>query len=253
MLDNAHHHHVPTQPSTTTPALSAPPPDEPLPPNEPLPHRDPASRTEVANRLLDIAARKQFTAFSGRIPLDDLRSLGVSGALEAIRKWDGRGQFEAFAMQRIQWAVLRGVRREILRDAKPEVGDETAALLAAQHTLREPEGLSQDVEHDAERIRLRRAIQDLPAPEDAVMARHCYLDESFIEIADALGLRRSTVHDAYHRARSRLEHLFGPRPEATAHLQEPEIPRGETSSRRRVAQKDRKNDPRAGFFGASPG
>ncbi len=114
VLDTVHRPHVsssPRHPSTPQP-LSAPA-------RGALP-----SRAEVVNHLLDVAARRFFGAFGGTVPVPELRSLGVPGAMEALHKWDGRGQFEAFAMQRIQWAVLRGVRREILRHQEPTTREE---------------------------------------------------------------------------------------------------------------------------------
>ena len=71
---------------------------------------------------------------------------------------------------------------------------------------------AEDVERDAERIRLRRAIDALPDPARAVMVRHYYNDETFEEIAAAIGVSRSTLFDVHKRALLTLLQRF--RPEA---------------------------------------
>lgn len=65
-----------------------------------------------------------------------------------------------------------------------------------------------DVEDEVERVRLRRAVGDLPDPQRAVVERHHYAGETFEEIAAALGMKRSTVFNLHGRAVERLREIF---------------------------------------------
>jgi RNA polymerase sigma factor (sigma-70 family) len=173
--------------------------------------------------------------------LDDLVGYAGVGAAEALRKWDGRGSFEGFAIQRIRWAILQGIRAWLAGRPDGAAHDGERALLATETAAESidqtpeersmtPRELSQraawayrlelslaeeearaladpdqDVEHDSDRLRVRRAIARLPPPEDQVLQRHCYQHESFQEIASALAMSKSTVGDAYARAVRRLQ------------------------------------------------
>jgi RNA polymerase sigma factor (sigma-70 family) len=210
--------------------------------------RGPRSNLEVANRLAEVVARRYSEAFERHIGLDELRELARKGAADALDKWDGRGHFEPFAMQRIRWAIISGARRWFLRHAAlpPAPGDHAlvATGQAADSVDETPEELElaprdladqslvryrldlrlareeaeyaadqdQNPEHAADRLRVRRAVAALPPPEDEVVKRHAYEDESFQEIADALSLSKSTVGDAYHRGVRRLQEWLDPPP-----------------------------------------
>ena len=212
--------------------------------------RGPPSLLEIANQLVKTLSKTYFAAFGGTVDIGDLRSFAGLGAAEALRKWDGRGAFDPFAAQRIRWAILRSVRRQILRHL-PETGrEEGCALVAAERTadaydqgigeapvaLPSPQELvdeaasafrlelarvdeevtevadpAGDVESTAERMKVRRAIGRLPPPENVVLERHVYEGETIAEIADGLVMSRSTVHDVYRRGLQRLVDMFSPK------------------------------------------
>jgi RNA polymerase sigma factor FliA len=69
-----------------------------------------------------------------------------------------------------------------------------------------------NIEREADRMRLRRAVGALPELERAVVERHTYAGESFDEIAELTGAKRSTVFDLYTRAVQRLRSQFAPDP-----------------------------------------
>jgi RNA polymerase sigma factor for flagellar operon FliA len=179
--------------------------------------------------------------------MDDLRAFGRIGAMDAVKKWDGRGSFLPFTAQRIKWAMIDGLRREQKLSRARRVAPASAldALIAAERAsdaLGPPEeanaavnedfegdlvGLIEcvavgytlgviaadsraDLEEDAERIRLRRAVGALPEPERTVVERHDYADETFEEIAESLAMKLSTVFNLYSRAVNRLRKQFDP-------------------------------------------
>lgn len=179
--------------------------------------------------------------------MDDLRAFGRIGALDAAKKWDGRGSFLPFTAQRIKWAMIDGLRREQKLSRARRVAPAPAldALIAAEgasDALGPPEeveaGVNEDfegalvgliervavgytlgviaadsradLEEDAERIRLRRAVGALPEPERAVVERHDYAGETFEEIAESLAMKTFQVFSLYSRAVDRLRKQFDP-------------------------------------------
>lgn len=214
----------------------------------------PPSRVEVARRIADAIAKSLIAPFNGLVQVADLQSFAAEAAVEALHAWNGLGQFEGFAAQRIRWAVIKRVRREILRRLPGEEREEGCAAVAAERAVetfdRSPDEAAAplpspvelaaaaldayrvelacldevvevadpnaDVERTVERMKLRRAIQRLPVPENAIVERYVYVGENIVEIAKALGMRRSTVHDAYHRGIGRLLATLGEQPSPEA-------------------------------------
>lgn len=202
---------------------------------------------DQANQVLEAVARQFYAELHGAITFEDLRSMGAVGAATALARWDGRGSFGPFAVQRIRWAILDELRREMRRQKAPRARHEIAGVLATQeaaeaadretdHVLQEPEptlddlcrdaaaayyvevtagpgdgdALSADeqVERDSERIRVRRAISSMPPPLGQVVERHVYQGESFHEIGQALGMGKATAGDVYMRAVRWLREAF---------------------------------------------
>src|SRR5579871_5746250 len=65
----------------------------------------------------------------GKVPVDDLESIGNLALLDVARSWDpGRATFAAYATRRLRWAILDGVRRETHGRT---VASRAAALLAS--------------------------------------------------------------------------------------------------------------------------
>ena len=200
-----------------------------------------SSSIEIANRFAEGLARRYQVAFAGKIAIDELRGFAGMGAAEALHRWDGRGHFEPFAIQRIRWAILRGARRWLLKHPAPRAHAAEHALVATEQAADEADeatterrdlieqaalrfrmdlGLAEearqvadpapDIEHESDRLRVRAAIQRLPPPEDEVVRRHVYDEQSFQEVADALSLSKSTVADAFHRGVRRLRDQLDP-------------------------------------------
>ena len=88
------------------------------------------SRTSQAITLADQVAEQMFARFGRRIPLDDLQSLARTAAVDAANRWDGRGTFARFVVQRTRWGVCGAirVRRRLPAHPTPESLHTTAAL-----------------------------------------------------------------------------------------------------------------------------
>jgi RNA polymerase sigma factor (sigma-70 family) len=67
---------------------------------------------------------------------------------------------------------------------------------------------NEDVEANVERLRVLRAVAELPEPERSVLERHGYAGETFDEIAAAADMHRSTVFSVYTRALEKLRQSF---------------------------------------------
>lgn len=192
-------------------------------------------------------ATQMHARFGRRIAHQDLEALARPAGIEAAQRWDGRGMFPRYALQRIRWAVLDGLRRKrhrpIAGDApaacqtaaeviekvadglwteEPDAGaDRSQALRAllgrsaaaltveldAAGALPDPEG---DLDEVMDRLRVRRAVASLPEGERSVVERHGYEGETFEEIAAAGGESRATVFSRYTRALERLRRAFEP-------------------------------------------
>lgn len=205
----------------------------------------------LARRLAEIVAYEFRHAIQPHVDFDDLLGFAGEGVAVAMARWDGRGVLEAFVIQRARWAVLNGLRRHARKashaharddllaaavtqgaaEANPSpspsldgppsgppvvpemVGDAAAAYdLALDAAASHPS--ADDVERDAERMKLRRAMTDLPPPMPDILQRHYYMGETFDETAEALGMKRSTVFDIHGRAVKALRARLGADPPA---------------------------------------
>jgi RNA polymerase sigma factor for flagellar operon FliA len=86
--------------------------------------------------LVDVIARQLAREIGRSVELDDLRSMGQQGLLEAARRFDeGRGvSFRRFANYRVRGAMLDGVRKSapLPRRAHARVRALEAALLVSE-------------------------------------------------------------------------------------------------------------------------
>lgn len=201
----------------------------------------------AANRAMETIARHFHRRLKGAFELGELRSWAAKGAMDAMQKWDGSGHFEGFAMQRARWALLDGLRRQLRQDhranLRPRVGallaaEEAADLLpddlrggeehdapsiddaiadgAAAYTVElsaDEEALkvvdsSANVERDTDRMRARRAVEQLPEPLCRVVERHVYFGDTFADIGGMLEMSTSTVTDMFARAVRLLREQF---------------------------------------------
>ena len=190
------------------------------------------------DRLVELVARQMKRRVGDAATFEELYDLGVPGLAVAHHAWDGRGNFEQFAIERIRWSMIDGLRKRS-RDAQnmaivaaelaAEMHPRTAEQISAgtgdvQHAAEESiDEILEDagvplevdfdavekVENDVERIRLRRAISELPPPEDQVLERRLYEGETFQEVADALGLALTTTFEVYERGVQRVLRRFG--------------------------------------------
>ena len=208
--------------------------------------RRPTPEEKEVQRLLEVAARQYRKALGSAIDLDELRSMGAPAAALALQRWDGRGHFGDFALQRIRWGILDGLRKVARAARLGDARDEVSALVAAEraadgadaaekaeHEQGPPsvDSLLDDaviayeaeleaaelagdgpeqIEDAAERLRLRREIEALPAVQRMVMERYVYGLETFEQIGAALGITRSSAFDAYNRALQRLRKRLNP-------------------------------------------
>lgn len=86
--------------------------------------------------LVDIIGRQMARSIGASVELDDLRSFGREGLLDAARKFDsGRGvPFRAYANFRVRGAIIDGVRAmsQLPRRAYERVSGLSAALRASE-------------------------------------------------------------------------------------------------------------------------
>lgn len=199
-----------------------------------------ASLKGPRHRLLEIVARQMARRFGStiRLSVEDLYDLGVPGLARAHADWDGRGNFDPFAMQRIRWAIVDGLRKrsrddltmataaaELSAEQTPRTLDDLRGATfdlkgAAEETLDEVvdmggANLAMDlegadaVEDDVNRIRLLRAISALPPPEDLIMERYTYHGDTFEEVGKAVGMSSAAACKIYAKAVRTLRRQLG--------------------------------------------
>ncbi len=209
-------------------------------------NRRPTPEEKEALRLLEVAARQYHVVLGGVIELDELRSMGGPAATIALQRWDGRGHFGDFALQRVRWGILDELRKYARRMRLSDAADDVGALIAAERAADAAEAAEREgyeggppsvddllddavtgyvadidaaelpgegpehVEHGAERLRLRREIASLPTVQRMVMERYLYELETFQQIGDALGITAASAFEAYNRALRRLRKLLNP-------------------------------------------
>jgi RNA polymerase sigma factor for flagellar operon FliA len=97
--------------------------------------------------LVDLIARQLVRELGRSAELDDLRSMGHQGLLEAARRFDeGRGvTFRRFANYRVRGAMLDGVRKSapLPRRAYARIRALEAALLVAESASEDSAGAAQ--------------------------------------------------------------------------------------------------------------
>jgi RNA polymerase sigma factor for flagellar operon FliA len=80
--------------------------------------------------LVRIVARSLSRRLGGRVSVDDLTGIGNLALVEVTRSWDPtRAPFHAYAKQRLEWAILDGLRRETHARS---MAARAAALLASK-------------------------------------------------------------------------------------------------------------------------
>ncbi len=201
--------------------------------------------TKLRHRLIEIVARQMARRFGGSVSVDELYDLGVPGLATAQNIWDGRGRFEAFAMERIRWAAIDGLRKR-KREARTMAA--AAAELAAEQFAPAVEELTDSgvdvqrvaeedidqlldagaanfaidldgvggVEQDATRLQVRRAITELPPQQSFVMERYVYFGDTFEEVGKSLGMTAVAACKIHAKALLTLRRRLEPSRLATA-------------------------------------
>lgn len=193
---------------------------------------------EADLRLIELVARQMERRIGFRVPCSELQDLALPGLLLARKEWDGRGNANAYAMERARWAMIDGLRKRS-RDAltmalsatelaadrcsrtAQDAYDAPDPALAAEEAIDDlidtaAVNLAVDfaaattTELDADRIRLRRAITELPPPMDQILERHLYRGQTFAQVATELQLPLASVHDLHGRGVRQLTRQLGP-------------------------------------------
>lgn len=149
--------------------------------------------------LADEIAAQMFARFGERVPLDVLASLAQTAAVDAARRWDGRGQFVRFAVQLIRWRVLGAVARMYRLSPNADTqGLRTTAGLAAERAAEGAavEMAAENGPRSIEEIEETGARSDAEPPAHAHIARPAFQDmlgraaACFAVDLDAAGVRR---------------------------------------------------------------
>ena len=191
---------------------------------------DEAARAKRALEIVAQLAPSMSARYRGAE--SDARSAGHEEAAVAVRLWNGEGDFAKFAQQRIAWAMSRALRKEwraqgragafaaasraALESAGLGVTADQSAASPPSETYREamvraaktaamgalvrsvadadtPDS-GADVERALERQRVRDAVAELDEAERELLARYYIEQQSYAEIAVAVGKSSSTVH-----------------------------------------------------------
>jgi RNA polymerase sigma factor for flagellar operon FliA len=198
--------------------------------------------------IAESVARGMHYRMGRLVGVDELLAVARSVVLEAARAWDpARVPFEPYVIQRLKWAMLdeaRRVRRtrriraraaacaalERLAEDAAEQGTEGGALrseeeyqadlgrLLAQRAAAMTVGLVSlpDTErHPDERVAreelrrdMKRAIEELPDRQRALVERHYFGEEQFEAIAEDLGISKSWASRQHTLAIDRLAKLL---------------------------------------------
>lgn len=205
----------------------------------------PGLRPPPRDRLVEICARLISRRTTGQVRWEDVYDLGIPALVEAKAEWDGRGVFEPFALQRVRWAMLDGLRKRrrepvtmalaaaelsARQNAKTvadvvRAGDDHPAIaeLSIDDVVDEAAfdyaldlGALREAEEAAERQKVRRAVKALPPPQDEVMERYVYKGETFADVATALGLTPPAVFKIHAAAVQSLKQTLAGKAKASA-------------------------------------
>jgi RNA polymerase sigma factor for flagellar operon FliA len=115
--------------------------------------------------LVDLIARQLVRELGRSAEIDDLRSMGHQGLLEAARRFDeGRGvTFRRFANYRVRGAMLDGVRKSapLPRRAYARIRALEAALLVAESAAEDSAGAAQTSDPRASEQKLTEHLADM--------------------------------------------------------------------------------------------
>ncbi len=115
--------------------------------------------------LVDLIARQLVRELGRSAEIDDLRSMGHQGLLEAARRFDeGRGvTFRRFANYRVRGAMLDGVRKSapLPRRAYARIRALEAALLVAESASEDSAGAAQASDPRASEQKLTEHLADM--------------------------------------------------------------------------------------------
>lgn len=166
-------------------------------------------------------ARKIHAQLGGRMPLDELVSLGSEGLVEAAYRFDPStgARFKTYAFYRIRGAMLDGVGTlaPLTRSAYRRLRTHGVPAPDVRPTAPEPTEFAGTTDTDGEvyraqmRALLERAIAELPAPQQEVI-RACYFEDlTILDAGKRIGKSKSWACRLHARAladlRDELERL----------------------------------------------
>jgi len=154
---------------------------------------------------------EQARALAGHVPrscatVDDLRTFGLEGLLEAARRFDpARGvPFAQWARLQIRSAILDGVR---LAENRPV----NAATIAIAHAPDAQPATPEEMVAAAQELALLPTLlASLPAAERRLLELCYFGGQSLAQAASALGLPPTTAGRLHTRALDALRRLFRP-------------------------------------------
>lgn len=160
--------------------------------------------------LVHRIARKIHNQLGGRMPLDELVSLGNEGLVEAAHRYDpGAGaSFKTFAFYRIRGAMLDGVGTlaPLTRSAYRRQRDQGVPAPDARPTGSDPVELAGTSDTAGEiyrtqmRALLERVIAELPESEQ-VLIRACYFEDmTILDAGKRIGKSKSWACRLHARA-----------------------------------------------------
>jgi len=154
---------------------------------------------------------EQARALAGHFPgscatVDDLRTFGLEGLLEAARRFDpARGvPFAQWARLQIRSAILDGVR---LAENRPVNAARIAIAHAPDATPATPEEMLASAQ---ELALLPTLLASLPAVERRLLELHYFGGQSLAQAASALGLPLTTARRLHNRALDALRRQLRP-------------------------------------------
>jgi RNA polymerase sigma factor (sigma-70 family) len=128
---------------------------------------------------------------------DDLSQEAFARTWEVLHRYDGRSSLRTFICG-VAFQYWRRARRASMRR---QAREEAYAKLADTETAAEP--------HRAQRLALRRAMEELPEDQRAALALCLGQDFTHAEAAEVLSLPVGTVKSHINRGRARLQAALG--------------------------------------------
>jgi RNA polymerase sigma factor FliA len=176
--------------------------------------------TDLVNQglvLVQTVSRKLARRLGGRVPLDDLTGIGNLALVDVARSYDpARASFATYAIARLRWAILDGVRREshtrsMMSRAMALLASER--LAAAQAGEPEPAGpttLEEDQQALASFLQGQAAALALGLVTSPLAPEHAATPEEEVQRAELAHVVKGVIGGLPDRERALMErHYYG--------------------------------------------